>query len=80
MCDCVKIIMDDEYDRIHKRLTDGERFIYEPVGDSEDFFFTYFRDGKMMRVINQKNIPIVPVKEYIIWRRSHVCVCVWPKK
>lgn len=72
MCDCVKIIMDDEYDRLHKRLQDGEQFILEPVDGSKDSLFTYFRDGKMMRVINQKKIPLIPVKEYISWRRSHI--------
>ena len=73
MCDCVKIIMDDEYDRIIKRLRDGERFVYEPVHEGdEDLFFTFLCDEKMIRVINQKRVPIIPVREYLIWRRSHI--------
>ena len=75
MCDCVKIIMDNEYDRLHKRLQDGERYIIEPVDGSKVYLFTYFCDDKMMCVINKKKIPLIPVKEYISWRRSNVCVC-----
>ena len=67
----MKIIMDEEYNRLHERLTDGgEPFILDGSN------FTCFRDGKMIRVINKTKVLLIPVNEYIRWRRSHVCVCV----